>query len=80
MKRCLILAAAVVVIALSVMPARAERPCPGEVPVPWAGPTLYSGGFHFAVLGGVTESIAVFRRLHGLPQFIGNAPMIIFNY
>ena len=62
------LAAAVVVIALSVMPARAERPCPGEVPVPWAGPTLYSGGFHFAVLGGVTESIAVFRRLHGLPH------------
>jgi hypothetical protein len=63
-----VLAAALAAVVLSTVPAGAEGRCPGEPPVPWAGPTLYSGGMHFAELDSVTGSIALFRRLNGLPD------------
>jgi hypothetical protein len=65
-------------IVLLVAPAAARGPCPGEAPVPWTGPTLYSGGFHFAALGGVSPSIALFRRLNDLPDL--QWPERIFFY
>jgi hypothetical protein len=65
-------------IVLLVAPVAARGPCPGEAPVPWTGPTLYSGGFHFAALGGVSPSIALFRRLNDLPDL--QWPERIFFY